>query len=105
MNLTQEDTLYAADEFIQYYTQFNSILEYQLKVKEDRVGDSTQTEQTGTCCHSVHLMMISFRSGICHRLKWSSPFLYLNKRDSVIKHSVRNWMWCHHTKHEKYSWS
>ena len=47
MNLTKEDTLYAADEFIQYYTQFNSILEYQLKVKEDRVGNSVQDEQTG----------------------------------------------------------
>ncbi len=47
MNLTKEQTIEGADKFIQYYTQFNSILEYQLKVKEDRVGSGTKPESQG----------------------------------------------------------
>ena len=47
MILNREDTIIAADKFIQYYTQFDSILDYQLKVKDDRVGGGVQQEQTG----------------------------------------------------------
>jgi len=47
MNLTKEQTIEGADKFIEYYTQFNSILEYQLKVKEDRVGTSAKPESQG----------------------------------------------------------
>ena len=47
MILTPEDTVIAADKFIEYYTQFNSILDYQLKVKDDRVGKDSKSKHTG----------------------------------------------------------
>ena len=45
MILDKENTLLAAQRFIDYYTQFDSILDYQLKVKEDRVGSGSKDKR------------------------------------------------------------
>ena len=45
MILSKEDTLLAAQRFIDYYRQFDSILDYQMKVKEDRVGKESKKEE------------------------------------------------------------
>lgn len=37
----------AAQKFIDYYKQFDSILDYQMKVKEDRVGGNSKKEDQG----------------------------------------------------------
>lgn len=42
MILDKENTLLAAQRFIDYYLQFNTILDYQVKVKEDRVGKGSE---------------------------------------------------------------
>ena len=39
MILTEDDAVYAADKFINYYTQFNRIDDYLRFVKKDRIGD------------------------------------------------------------------
>ena len=36
MILTESDAVYAADKFIDYYTQFNRIDDYLRHIKEDR---------------------------------------------------------------------
>ena len=39
MILSESDAVYAADKFINYYTQFNRIDDYLRFVKKDRIGD------------------------------------------------------------------
>ena len=80
-----------------YSVGFN--LEYQLKVKEDELVILCRWKKV--CCHSVHHMM-TFQDG--YATIWNGvPFLCHNKKDSVTKHSVRSWMWCHHITTWKYS--
>lgn len=47
MILSKEDTVVAAQRFIDYYNQFQTILDYQMKVKEDRVGGTSVKEDQG----------------------------------------------------------
>jgi hypothetical protein len=42
MILSQKDVVIAANRFIDYFAQFNSITEYQMKVKADRVGEDKE---------------------------------------------------------------